>query len=82
MKTYEILKRERELMVLCEAAKESSKQFSEACQFAALKADTTPAVVRRYIVAMASEKANTLEKEAEQLTMLFQALPTVTEQAA
>lgn len=37
----------------------------------------TPAVVRRYIAALASEKANVVANETEQLQMLFTSLPTV-----
>lgn len=82
MKTQEILKRESELIHLYTEAKEASKQFTEAVQFAALQADATPAAVRRFIVALAGEKANEVVKETEQLVMLFSALTTPTEQAA
>lgn len=77
MKTREVMKREADLINLYTEAKEASKQFSEACQFAALQAETTPGVVRRYIAAIASEKANQVVEETAQLTMLFTALPTV-----
>jgi len=77
MRIDEITKRETELIRLCADAKDASKQFAEACQDAALAADTSPAVVRRYIAALASEKANTVARETEQLVMLFNAIPTV-----
>jgi len=77
MKTTEIMKREASLIELCVQAKEAGKAFAEACQFAALQAETTPAVVRRYIAALAGEKANVVQNETEQLAMLFTALPTV-----
>lgn len=82
MKITEITKREAELIHLYTEAKEASKQFAEAVQFAALQAEATPAAVRRYISAQATEKSNELIKETEQLVMLFNAMPTVTEQAA
>ena len=79
MKTQEILKRETELIHLYTEAKEASKQFSEAVQFAAEKAEASPAVIRRYIAALASEKANQVVAETEQLTLLFNAMPSLTE---
>lgn len=82
MKIQEVTKRENELIHLYTEAKEASKLFAEACQFAAQQAETTPPVVRRYIAALASEKANAVIAETEQLVLLFQAMPTVTEQAA
>lgn len=77
MKTAEVTKRETDLISMYNEAKEASRQFSEACAVAALHAETTPAVVRRYIVAIAGEKANQVVNETEQLSMLFLALPTV-----
>lgn len=82
MNIQEITKRENDLICLYNDAKEASKQFSEAVEFAALQADTSPAVVRRYITALASEKASALAYETEQLSLLFNSMPTVTEQAA
>jgi hypothetical protein len=79
MKIDEITKREAELIRLCVEAKETSKQFAEAVQFAALQAEASPAVVRRYIAALANEKANTVIAEAGQLVMLFNAMPSLTE---
>jgi hypothetical protein len=73
-----ITKREANLIELCVQAKEAGKAFTEACQFAASEAETTPAVVRRYIAALAGEKANAVMTETAQLTMLFTSLPTVT----
>lgn len=80
MRTEEIAKRETELIHLCTEAKEASKQFSEAVQFAALQAETTPAIVRRYITALASERANEVVKETEQLVILFASMSTLTAQ--
>ena len=77
MRTIEITKRETDLISMYNEAKEANKQFSEAVQFAAIHAETTPAVVRRYIVAIAGEKANQVVNETAQLAMLFTALPTV-----
>lgn len=77
MKANEVTKREMDLINLYTEAKEASKQFSEAIQFAAIQAETTPAVVRRYIVAISGEKANQVVNETEQLVMLFNAMPTV-----
>ena len=77
MRIEEIAKREGELILLCTEAKEASKAFAEAVQFAAMKADTTPAVVRRYIAALASDKANEVGKETEQLVILFASMPTL-----
>lgn len=82
MKIEAITKGEAELIRLCTEAKEASKLFTEAVQFAALQADTSPAVVRRYITALATEKANVLAYETEQLSLLFNSMPTVTGQAA
>lgn len=79
MKANEVTKRETDLVNLYTEAKEASKQFSEAVQFAAIQAETTPAVVRRYIVAIAGEKANQVVSETEQLTLLFNAMPSLTE---
>lgn len=81
MKIAEVTKREAELIHLYTEVKEASKTFAEACQIAALQAGASPAVVRRYITALASEKANAVIAETEQLTMLFKALPTVQAQA-
>ena len=78
MKISEITSREDDLIRWCNEAKEASAQFTEAVKFAAVKAETSPAVVRRYIVAMANEKANTVAHEASQLAMLFDAMPTLT----
>lgn len=78
----EIKRREADLINLYTEAKDASKQFAEAIQFAALHAETTPAVVRRYIAALASEKANLVAHETAQLGMLFDSIPTVTEQVA
>lgn len=77
MRIEEVTQREAELIRLYTDAKEASKLFAEACQFAAIQAETTPSVVRRYIAALAGEKANEIAKETEQLVMLFTALPTV-----
>ena len=77
MNIAEVTKREAELIRLYGEAKEASIMFTEACKFAARQADTTPPVVRRYIAALASEKANTVIAETEQLVMLFQSLPTM-----
>lgn len=82
MKIAEIKKRENELIRLYSEAKEASKTFAEAVQYTALQAEARPAVVQRYIVALASEKANIAAHEAEQRVMLFNALPTVMEPAA
>lgn len=82
MKIQEVTKREAELIRLYGEAKEASKLYIEAIQFAALQADTLPAVVRRYIAALASEKANAVAKEAEQMVLLFNAMPTVQGQVA
>lgn len=82
MKIAEITKRETDPICLYNEAKEANKQLTEAIQFAALQADTSPAVVRRYIAALASDKANAVIAETEQLAMLFQALPTVQGQVA
>lgn len=82
MRTIEITTREANLIELCLNAKEASKQFAEAVQYAAMQAEASPAVVRRYIQALASEKANTVAHEASQLALLFDTMPTVTEQAA
>jgi hypothetical protein len=81
MRIEEIAKREGELILLCTEAKDASKQFSEAVQFAALQAETTPAVVRRYITALASERANEVVRETEQLVILFASMPTLAAQA-
>ena len=77
MKLEEIAKRETHLIGLCVDAREASKQFAEAIQFAAEKAEASPAVVTKYIKALANEKANTVAHEASQLSMLFNAMPTV-----
>lgn len=58
MKIDEVTKREAALIVAYTEAKEASKQFAEACSFAAIQAETTPGVIRRYIAAVAGEKAN------------------------
>lgn len=57
MKLNEVTKREAELIRLCMEAKEASKLYAEAVQYAAMQAEASPAVVRRYIAALASEKA-------------------------
>jgi len=75
----EIKKREADLIHLCTKAKEASKAFAEAVQYVAEKAEASPAVVRRYIAALASERANQVVSETEQLTLLFNAMPTLTE---
>lgn len=77
MNISEVRKREQALIALYDRAKDASQSYSDACKAAADLADTTPAVVRRYIAALASDKANTVMAEAEQLTMLFTALPTI-----
>ena len=82
MKTAEVTKREQNLIHLCTEAKDASKQFAEAIQYAALQAEMSPSAVRRYITALASEKANVVANETEQLAMLFTALPTVQGQVA
>jgi hypothetical protein len=82
MKIHEITKRETDLICLYNDAKEANKQLAEAIQYAAVQAEASPAVVRRYIVALASEKANTVIAEAGQLMMLFDAMPTMQGQVA
>lgn len=79
MKTSEITQRESHLIELYHAKQEATTQYTEAIQYAALQAETSPAVVSRYIRAMATEKANAVAHEAAQLAMLFDAIPTLTE---
>lgn len=78
MKIEAITKREAELIRLYGEAKEASTMFSETCKFVAQQAETTPKVVRIYITALASEKANVLANETAQLVILFDSMPTVT----
>lgn len=78
MKTQIVTKHERRLIELYEAKQEAAKEYAEAVQFTAQEAETTPAVVGKYIRALASEKANEVIKETEQLQQLFLALPTLT----
>lgn len=77
MKISAITTREHDFICLYNDAKEASKQFQEAIQRTAQIADTTPAVVRKYIAALASERANTVIKETEQLSLLFRLIPSL-----
>lgn len=63
MRIDAITKREEHLIGLYTAAKEASTQLQEAIKTTAVIADTSPAVVRRYI----AEKANAIIGETEQL---------------